>query len=107
MTVTTKQDKHVVAIFEDDGDYIVAPGQLIAKVGDVVCFQNLTGVSVIIQFPNKELFETDELTLDHSMGESRELVNPQPGANSYSVYCDGEKACASKPRIIIYRKIFL
>jgi len=107
MTVTADQDRRVVAIFKDEGAYIVAPGQLIAKVGDEVCFQNLTGISVTIRFPNKELFERDELTLDPGEDKPEELRNPQAGGYSYNVYCDGKEkeAHASMPRVIVYRKL--
>lgn len=97
---------HVVAIVEDSEGCTVAPGQILAAVGDYVVFRNLTSHPVMVIFPDKNLFsDITTVNLDPEEYKRFEVTKAELGSYPYMVYRSAKKevAHASVPTIIIYR----
>ena len=104
-----KPNKHDVAVCKDvrerGNPYIVAPGRLVARIGDEVIFRNHSDVPMVIKFPNGNTpFDEDEITIAiNDIGRLTVAVGTPPGGYPYHIYCGGasESARGSLPIIII------
>ncbi len=111
-------NKHVVAIVKTGSICEVVPEKLLAGIGDVVVFQNLTLDTVLVQFSEKSVFDTSEIELPDNGQKILQVKNVFHGSYSYYVTCkhkksEGKKSLASIsttstaaiPVIIIYKPI--
>lgn len=111
MVGANTQNWHIVAIVADEGSYTIVDGQLLVKEGEKVTFLNLTRETLIISFSNENPFE--EEVGEINPGEDNKVTRKvrkgiNPGIYPYAIYGeDGkeEEAHASRPRVIVYRRL--
>jgi hypothetical protein len=96
---------HVVAIYDESDTCAVAPGQLLAAIGDSVIFTNLTHGQVTLVFPDNSLFGSTDLVKLEAGTDTVLVINEmEAGSYPYTVYRNSKKefAHASIPIIIVY-----
>jgi plastocyanin len=100
--------KHVVAIFDEGSTVAVAPGQVVAAVGDIVTFKNITQTPVTLVFPDDNIFK-DNTAVKLTPGSPEVTLTVDAvelGSYPYTVYHSSNKEFghASIPNIIVYRR---
>jgi hypothetical protein len=100
-------NNHLITIDVCDQECVVAPMELIAHVGDLVTFDNLTEGRVIVFFPNQEIFGQHSYEINFGGKTTLTVGAVDFGSYPFTVFCertDGFLNKAARPRIIVVRK---
>jgi hypothetical protein len=106
MDAEKAQFGRIVTIISRKRACTAAPVEVLAEVGGSISVQNLTDDTVILFFPNAELFGQSTIELDSGEEMTLTVGDVSQGTYPYNVFCKNAQVFADKaatPRVIVYK----